>query len=372
MKDRSQSGLAKPRTNWLAIVGVWSLFGLWFGNQSFVDMHFRGMHHSYLRMLIWGWLIGIVWAPLTPPLLVIAKRFPFERSSLLRSIPIHLAVYALLSVLTTAAKELITLWMRPYAPLTLTGSFSELYASSYFGNAANTLAIYVAFLAIAHAQEYRRAARERELQAAQLEALLSRAQVLSLKMQLHPHFLFNTLNGIVALVREHENDSAVEMLIGLSKMLRYALDSSGRQEVPLSEEIEFLNLYLGVEQMRFPDRLKVKMSITPEVREALVPSLMLQPIVENAIRHGIAPRAALGTVSVSAMREGDSIILCVEDDGLGLSGEPSQSNGIGLANTRSRLAQLYESFEFLVRSRPEGGVGVRIVLPYRTETVSQG
>lgn len=362
----------KTRTNWLAILGAWSLFGLWFGNQTFIDMHFRGMHHSYVRMLIWGWTVGMTWLLVTPPLLATANRFPLERLSLLRSIPVHFVVYGLLTLYTNFAKEVVTLWMRPFQPLALTGSFSELYATSFFGNAATTLAIYVAFLAIVHASAYRRAARERELHAAQLEALLSQAQVLSLKMQLHPHFLFNTLNGVVALVREGENENAVKMLMGLSNMLRYALDSSGRQEVPLSEELEFLNLYLGVEQMRFPDRLRVKMNIASDASDAMVPSLMLQPIVENAIRHGIAPRAAPGTVSVSATREGDSIVLSVEDDGVGLTREPSESKGIGLANTRSRLAQLYEHFEFLVGPRAGGGVGVRIVFPYRTEAVIGG
>ena len=124
--------------------------------------------------------------------------------------------------------------------------------------------------------------------------------------------------------------------------------------------------------MRFPDRLRVKMNIASDASDAMVPSLMLQPIVENAIRHGIAPRAAPGTVSVSATREGDSIVLSVEDDGVGLTREPSESKGIGLANTRSRLAQLYEHFEFLVGPRAGGGVGVRIVFPYRTEAVIGG
>src|SRR5438309_397260 len=127
-------GDAKTRTNWTAILGVWSLFGFWFGNQTFIDMHFRGMHHSYIRMLVWGWLVGMTWLPTTPPLLAMAKKFPFERTALLRSIPLHLFVYTLLALYTNAAKEVVTLWIHPYDPLTVSGSFAELYSSSFRGN----------------------------------------------------------------------------------------------------------------------------------------------------------------------------------------------------------------------------------------------
>ncbi len=357
----------KTKTNWLAILGVWSLFGAWFGNQTFIDMHSRGMHHSYVRMLIWGWLVGMTWVPITLPLLAMAKKFPFERSALLRSIPIHLVVYAILAMYTNAAKQLVTLWMHPYDPLIVTGSLRSLYASSFLGNLATTLAIYVAFVGVAHALEYRRTAREQELHAAQLQALLSQAQVLSLKMQLHPHFLFNTLNGIVALVRERENDSAVQMLVGLSNMLRYALESSGQQEVPLSEDVEFLNLYLDLEKMRFPDRLTVEMQIDPSTRVAMVPNLLLQPIAENAIRHGISQTIAPGKLTIRSARSEGKLVLTIEDDGVGLGSEYDEttSEGIGLKNTRSRLAQLYgENWSLTLKERVTGGVAVQISLPF--------
>jgi len=360
------SRMTKGRINWAAIVGAWSLFGLWYGNQTFLDMHMRGMHHSYLRMVIWGWLVGLIWVPLTPPLLALAKLFPFEKRSLLRSIPLHICVYASLVVIVKAAKEMISIWMRPYDPIAVTGSFSDRFREGLFGAAATTLVIYVAFLGIAHALEYRRDAREKELQTAQLEALLSQAQVLSLKMQLHPHFLFNTLNGIVALVRDRENESAVKMLIGLSDMLRYALDSSGKQEVPLSEELDFLNLYLEIEQMRFSERLRVELDIDSDAKDALVPSLMLQPLAENAIRHGIAPRIAPGTVRIAAKRNGDELMLTIIDDGVGMKEGDGADAGIGLQNTKSRLQQLYpNAFDFQILNRPAGGVEVRVILPYR-------
>ena len=364
MTTNEQSESNKRPWNGWVILGVWTLFGLWCGNQTFIDMHSRGMHHSYLKMMLWGIAFGNSWTPVTPLLLWISRKFPFERPSLLRSLPVHLLCYVALIPYTNAARVIATMTIRPFDPISSTDPFSVQFMQALPGAAAFVLFAYVGVTAVAHAIEYRRRAQERELRAAQLESLLSQAQLLSLKMQLHPHFLFNTLNGIVALTREGNNDGAVKMLLGLSRMLRYALDSSGRQEVPLSEEIDFLRLYVDVERMRFPDRFDVRMNISEEVKNAMVPSLVLQPLVENAIRHGVGPRIASGSVAISADREGDELIVKVEDDGVGLPSD-GVTDGIGLRNTRSRLAQLYERFDFDVANRPEGGVAVSLKMPFR-------
>jgi signal transduction histidine kinase len=329
-------------------------------------MQAMGMHHPYWRMIAWGLAIGNMWSFITPIVLYVSKKFPLEKPRFLSSIAVHLAVAAVLCFVTAMARTAITMSIHPFDPLTSLDPYWLQFRKGLLGAVPYVLFLYVAVAGVGYAIEYRRVARERAIRAAQLEALLSQAQVLSLKMQLHPHFLFNTLNGIATLVREGDGENAVKMLLGLSNMLRYALDSSGRQEVPLSEEIEFLNLYLGVEQMRFPDRLKIEMDIANDTEQALVPSLMLQPLVENAIRHGLAPRVAPGTVRVRSRRDGDSLVLDVEDDGVGLSSETSTS-GIGLQNTRSRLAQLYQSgCELKIGNREHGGVEVRLVLPFRT------
>jgi len=355
-----------PFAKWMTIIIVWSLFGLWYANQVFFSMQMRGMHHFYWRMLIWGQAMGHIWTPLTPLILLAATRFPIERPRVIKSVFVHFGFFLATTLMVSLAETAMTMLIRPFEPITPKDSFGVQYIQSLPGAIAYTMFIYAAVCSVGHALEYRRRAREGELQAARLEALVSQAQVLSLKMQLHPHFLFNTLNGVVALVREGDNDNAIKMLLGLSNMLRYALDSSGRQEVPLSEEIEFLNLYLGVEQMRFPDRLKIVMAIDADTEQAMVPSLMLQPLVENAIRHGIAPRLKPGTVRVAARREGDSLVVDVEDDGVGMTSEHSDS-GICLKNTRSRLAQLYQgACDLTIGNRSMGGVGVRLTLPFRT------
>jgi two-component system, LytTR family, sensor kinase len=350
---------------WLIVVGIWTAYGFWCGNQTFFEMKAMNMDHPYWRMILWGIGIGNVWSLLTPAVLFLTRRFPFERSRIFSSVPVHVAAFAGVWLFTAAMRTTLTMVIQPFEPLTSTEPFAAQFQQGLVGAIAYAVFLYAAVVGIGHAIEYRRLAREKALRAAQLESMLAKAQVLSLKMQLHPHFLFNTLNGVVALVREGDNDGAVKMLLGLSNMLRYALDSSGRQEVPLSEELEFLNLYVGVEQMRFPDRLTVEIDVDPETNDALVPSLMLQPIVENAIRHGIAPRLAPGKVRVAARKFGDNLVLNVEDDGVGL--KQTDGKGIGLQNTRSRLTQLYQSSSDLqIKSRSKGGVEVSITLPFRT------
>jgi two-component system LytT family sensor kinase len=190
----------------------------------------------------------------------------------------------------------------------------------------------------------------------------------ALRMQLHPHFLFNTLNGIAGLVRDQKNKQAVDMIAGLSDLLRYTLENAGKQEVPLREELDFLELYLDIQQMRFSDRLAVRMEVAPETLDALVPSLILQPLVENAVRHGVAGRASAGTVGVTAELEYGLLRIKVYDDGPGLREDwtPESGGGIGLANTRARLEQLYGvRHGFTVRNRERGGVEATLAIPLR-------
>jgi two-component system LytT family sensor kinase len=365
VETRAKSSVAY----WLRVIFVWALFGFWSGNQTYIDMHLRGMHHSYPRMIFWGFLLGMQWVPLTPLMFGAARKFPLESPRFFRSLPIHLALFIAITLAISSVRILITWAVRPFDPLPLDGSFSYLFVQGLQGVVPTVLLLYIAVVGVGHAIEYRRSAREKEVRSAQLEALLSQAQVLSLKMQLHPHFLFNTLNGIVALVRDGENAGAVKMLLGLSNMLRYALDSSGRQEVPLAEELEFLNLYLGVEQMRFPDRLKVKLDVAPETLNANVPSLILQPLVENAIRHGVAQKLLAGSVNVSATRRGNDLVMTIDDDGPGLRAgfDANGGEGIGLNNTRARLKQLYgEAWKLTLVNRPEGGARVTVALPFAT------
>lgn len=209
---------------------------------------------------------------------------------------------------------------------------------------------------------YHRQMRDRE----QLEAQLARAQLQTLKLQLHPHFLFNTLNTITALITT-EPRAAERVVTGLSELLRLSLHSAGEQEVPLERELELLRRYVEIQQVRFPDRLRVEIRVTAEACRALVPNLILQPLVENAIRHGIAPRASGGLVEIRAARDGDVLRLSVSDDGLGARAAGARAGeGVGLSNTRARLRHLYgDRQQFRAEAGEHGGFVVDLVIPYR-------
>jgi Histidine kinase/Histidine kinase-, DNA gyrase B-, and HSP90-like ATPase len=201
----------------------------------------------------------------------------------------------------------------------------------------------------------------------QLQSRLAQAQLQALKLQLHPHFLFNTLNAITALV--HRDPSRAErMVTGLSELLRLSLGTVSEQEVPLSRELEMLEYYVDIQQVRFNDRLTVHLDVAAELQRALVPNLILQPLVENAIKHGIAPRAAAGRIDVEVRRDGDRLALGVRDDGVGELNPAARREGVGLANTRARLASLYGSAHaFTAGPRAEGGFQVSITIPFHTE-----
>jgi sensor histidine kinase YesM len=226
---------------------------------------------------------------------------------------------------------------------------------------------YVALIGLAHAGVFHRRYREREQQAALLASRLNEARLHALQAQLQPHFLFNSLNGIATLLRR-DPAKAEEMLLSLSELLRVALSSSHRQEIPLREEMDFLGRYLEIQRMRFGDRLQVSEEIDASATDCLVPALLLQPLVENAIRHGLEPSGRPGLLRIAALRKGAWLQITVEDNGVGLPPGESLNAGVGLANVRERLATLHGAAQaFDITQRPAGGVVVSIKLPARTE-----
>jgi len=303
------------------------------------------------------------WAILTPAILWLTGRFPFDRSSWKLSVPVHIAgvlVATSLHVLLACAQRVAT-YSVIGEPLDWVNEMREML----FLNFDWEMMTYWTIVGVGTALRYMHEARARELNAVQLETRLVEARLHTLQRQMQPHFLFNTLNTISALMHRDVN-AADEMIARLSDLLRMSLERVGVQEVPLKEELDFLSKYLEIEQTRFRDRLTVVFDVQADTLHALVPNLLLQPLVENAIKHGIGPRPTPGQIAVRARCNGAMLELDVQDNGVGLSAArlTDFNRGVGLSNTRSRLDHLYGSlhrFEF--RQPAEGGLLVCIAIP---------
>ncbi|HXD34650.1 MAG TPA: histidine kinase [Pyrinomonadaceae bacterium] len=360
---------SRNRLKWIIIIGFWTFFGLLTATQLYLGLRREGLNLPLWRVIganLFGWW---PWIPGTAIVLALGRRFPVERGRLWRTLPIHLVAAILITIGQFTAFTYSMLMFAPFGPERTARSFFELLLGRAMSQFHISLIIYAAILGLGYAVRYYFRFREGEYRAAQLETRLAQAQLQTLKMQLQPHFLFNTLNGIAGLVRDSRNKAAVDMLAGLSDLLRYTLENAGKQEVPLKEELEFLELYLDIQQMRFSDRLTVDMKVMPETLDAMVPNLILQPLVENAIRHGISRRAAAGTVGVNAERDDGLLRITIYDDGPGLEAGGRPVEGVGLSNTRARLEQLYgDRQRFTIANRQGGGCEVSLVMPFRRLT----
>jgi signal transduction histidine kinase len=307
---------------------------------------------------------SLVWAFLTLGILWLARRFPLGQRKWPRNLAIHgvacLACGLLETVIAMLAAEVIR---HEYVKPTLSANVLLLF---FVAKLNNNVFFYAAVLAVAHVLNYYRQLRERELLASQLEAKLAHTQLQILKMQLQPHFLFNTLNAISALIHQ-DVELADRMIARLGDLLRATLDSGNQQEVPFRQELDFIQPYLEIEQARLGSRLTVDMDVDSAVMDARVPNLILQPLVENAIRHGIAVCPGPGRIRIHASRSNGTLHLVVADTGPGLQAPPAALKGIGLANTRARLEKLYGANQRLdLTPGPEGGLEVGITIPFQT------
>lgn len=312
------------------------------------------------------------WAVLCLPLAVLVQRLRIDRRPRV-AVPVHLTALVVAStlhiaLLTTA--QTAVWWLSPGLrdKGTKLPDWWDQWLSTFPLQLASTLDWELfagaGIVAVAHAFFYYAESRERGLRQANLETRLVEAQLQTLQRQLHPHFLFNTLNAISTLMHR-DVQAADRTLVQLSGLLRVTLDSIARPQIRLSEEIDFLDKFVQIEQTRLGDRLSVTFDVAADTLDALVPALILQPLVENAIKYGVAPHGHAGTVSVNGHLEADLLVLSVTDDGPGPS-EPALSTGIGLSNTRARLSHQYGArhrFEF---KRHQGGFSVVVAFPFRT------
>jgi len=353
-------------------LGVWTLVALVATAQTYVSK--LTMDHPVpVRLAFFASVVEwYLWALLSLVAVALGERFPFQPGRIGRRALLHGAASVVTMVIDGAliACFLHGRWSLEGKLLTFSGVF-RMAVLDYF---PFNLTIYWLVLLAQQGWYHFQQSRQRELQAAALATELVRARLEALRMQINPHFLFNTLNTISALVHE-KPEAADRMIARLSELLRRALDHSDTQEVPLREEITFLQGYLEIEQMRFPDRLTVAFDIEPKTQELLVPQLILQPLVENALRHGILPREEPGRVEISArVTSGDTLELKVRDNGNGLPVPYTapEREGIGLKNVRSRLTHLHGTAQSLtIRNVPEGGVEACLRLPCCTIPRSQ-
>jgi signal transduction histidine kinase len=304
-----------------------------------------------------------VFALLSIPAVKLARAFPFERKRWLVTGLIHLFGSILLSltyiVLRAALAQAYS--FSTSAPLAFSHAFTPLMAKPF----QYYLWVFWVIIAVSHAFDYYQKYHDRELRAAELERNLTQAKLQALQSQLNPHFLFNTLHTISALMHK-DVEAADRMIMKLSELLRLALDNIDTHEVPLSQELDFLKRYLEIEQTRFGQRLSVQMEIEPVTLQARVPNLVLQPLVENAIRHGIERHARPGLLVVRSVREAGLLRLEVQDNGAGLAEGKVSREGIGLSNTRTRLQQLYGTEQkFELQNAAAGGFLARVSIPFR-------
>lgn len=337
--------------------GFWTLVGVFFSMQLyFIEIQLYRSRTNVATVLIASLPDWYLWGLFTPLILFLGRRFPIERRNWMWRIPLHVAA----GLIIAAAQIALYSWLGASLRWPINGLRGFVPIFSFLASVRlNWLfVVYCAMIAGTQAMVYYRRARERE-------ALLAKAELQALKSQLHPHFLFNSLHATMALIRK-DPAAAEKMIIRLSELLRATLESSGTHEVPLQQEIRFLEQYLEIERTRFADRLQIHMNIDPTALDVKVPNMILQPLVENAVKHGISPRAASGNIHVKAARANGHLHLEVCDDGAGLNGKAIRE-GIGLSNTRARLRQLYgKDQQFEVEAPATGGFTARVTIPVRS------
>lgn len=346
------------------LFAVWTVYGLLSAWQTHYWYSFTKTPMSWADSLRFEMGDGYIWCVCTPFILWLANRFRIDRDHLAGHLAIHLlTATAFIAVTKTAFDALFSPPNSAFAHFTWSALFRSIESTADTG-----ALLYWVIILVEHTAVYYKRYQRGLVDSSRLQTQLAKSQLQALKMQLHPHFLFNTLHTISALV--HEDPELAEKTIArLSELLRHFLATSMIQEVPLSEELRILGLYIVIEQTRFEDRLRVQEDVPEALRDAMVPNLVLQPLVENSIRHGIGKRSEPGWISVSAERCGETLVLRVTDNGAGLRPDAAREHpsGMGLAITRNRLKTLYGDAQSLVlRNLEASGVEARITIPFRS------
>jgi two-component system, LytTR family, sensor kinase len=353
---------------WLKLAVVfagWVFLGFILSLEVYFNtrVHMREGAVDFLEVALPQFGRALMWAAMAPLILRMREKLPLSRGHWAGGVGFHLAMsFVVMAVYYLGRMVAYMLFWEE-----MSGEFWPTAWSNFYGRNIIDMAYYWAVLGFGYSLEIYRRFKNEELKAAQLEARLIETELKALREQMRPHFLFNTLNTIAVLVREKKNDDAVNLIARLSSLLRMSLDNTRVHEVTVRQEVDFLERYLEIQKARFSDRLMVGIEVEPAAMDVRIPNLLLQPLVENAILHGIAPKAGPGRVDVLGSVKEGRLHLEVRDDGPGLfNGAARAKEGIGLSNTRERIAKIYGAQGHLsLRSEPGRGVTVQIVLPCR-------
>ena len=364
----------------LVAAGACAAIGLLECAKDYVMVQIQGTQRPMVAVLRDQAMWWILWMLLMPAVIALGRRIRFDGGRWVSSAIAHLTLSVVLSVAHIIAFGALYFWaVGPTSWGPTAGGVISVFMTRYV---ATDILIYGGALGVYYAFEYfaryRRLALEAaqaESRAARLQLSLAEARIHALRMELNPHFLFNALNAVAGLVRKRQHDAAVDMLARLGDLFRTTLDREMPAEVALAEELAYLNRFLEIELMRFGDRLRVTWEIDTEVQSAFVPPLILQPLVENALRHGVGRRPGPAQLRIGARRTGLHLELTVRDSGDGLSPVDGRAprEGIGLSNTRARLSELYgpEVASVDVADVSGGGVCARILLPFHTSVLER-
>jgi len=355
-----------PRWFWIA--AVWSGVGLFDASQTVFVMRAEGMHHAWIHLFVTLLLSWLPWALATPVVFRLRRQYPPAQWRSLSTWGAHIGACATIGLVyagwIAALEELLNPWALSPGP----DPFLHLWLHKFYNGLLSFLILYGVILLVSYMLYSQERLATQRTETAKLNEQLSKAQLNALRRQIEPHFLFNTLNAIAGLVREKRNDAAVSMIASLSDFLRRVVQDSDRQQVALAEELDFAQKYLDIEKVRFAERLQVSVDVPGELFPVQVPSLILQPMVENAVKHGIAKRVQGGTIRIAASRANGKITLSVYNDGPSLppNWRPTQS-GVGICNVRTRLQGLYgDEFELTLKNEDVGGVTASVSIPFNS------